>query len=85
MNRATKLTKAFAEFVGERGFEIANEEEIGQQPGEDYKLARQIFRNKQRRAIHLRQKSPRPSQSAVCHSRIYINAGMTDGGGLSVI
>lgn len=25
MNMATKLTKAFAEFVGERGFEIANE------------------------------------------------------------
>ena len=43
---ATKLTKAFAAFVGERGFEIANEDEISQQPGEDYKLARQIFRNK---------------------------------------
>ena len=42
----TKLTKAFAEFVGERGFEIANEDEIRQQPDEDYKLARQIFRNK---------------------------------------
>ena len=46
MNMATKLTKAFAAFVGERGFEIANEDEISQQPGEDYKLARQIFRNK---------------------------------------
>ena len=43
---ATKLTKAFAEFVGGRGFLIANECEISQQPGEDYKLARQIFRNK---------------------------------------
>ena len=42
----TKLTKAFAEFVGGRGFLIANEDEISQQPGEDYKLARQIFRNK---------------------------------------
>lgn len=42
----TKLTKAFAGFVGERGFEIANEGEIRQQPKEDYKLARQIFRNK---------------------------------------
>ena len=39
---ATKLTKAFAEFVGERGLLIANEGEISQQPGEDYKLARQI-------------------------------------------
>ena len=39
---ATKLTKAFAEFVGGRGFLIANEGEISQQPGEDYKLARQI-------------------------------------------
>ena len=32
---ATKLTKAFAAFVGERGFEIANEEEMrleGQTP-----------------------------------------------------
>ena len=28
------------------GFLIANEGEISQQPGEDYKLARQIFRNK---------------------------------------
>ena len=35
---ATKLTKAFAEFVGGRGFLIANEGEISQQPGEDYKL-----------------------------------------------
>ena len=43
---ATKLTKAFAEFVGGWGFLIANEGEISQQPGEDYKLARQIFRNK---------------------------------------
>ena len=43
---SSKLTKAFAAFVGERGFEIANEDEISQQPGEDYKLARQIFRNK---------------------------------------
>ena len=43
---ATKLTKAFAEFVGGRGFLIANEGEISQQPCEDYKLARQIFRNK---------------------------------------
>ena len=43
---ATKLTKAFAEFVGGRGVLIANEGEISQQPGEDYKLARQIFRNK---------------------------------------
>ena len=43
---ATKLTKAFAEFVGGRGFLIANEGEISQQPGEDYKLARQIFGNK---------------------------------------
>ena len=43
---ATKLTKAFSEFVGGRGFLIANEGEISQQPGEDYKLARQIFRNK---------------------------------------
>lgn len=43
---ATKLTKAFAAFVGERGFEIANEDEISQQPRADYKLARQIFRNK---------------------------------------
>ena len=34
----TKLTKAFAEFVGGRGYEG----EISQQPGEDYKLARQI-------------------------------------------
>ena len=42
----TKLTKAFAEFVGGRGFLIANEGEISQRPGEDYKLARQIFRNK---------------------------------------
>ncbi len=42
----TKLTKAFAEFVGERGFEIANADEISQQPEADYKLARQIFRNK---------------------------------------
>ena len=33
----TKLTKAFAEFVGERGFEIANEGEIHQEPDEDYK------------------------------------------------
>ena len=40
---ATKLTKAFAEFVGGRGFLFANEGEISQQPGEDYKLARQIF------------------------------------------
>ena len=46
MKMATKLTKAFAAFVGERGFEIANEDEISQRPGEDYKLARQIFRNK---------------------------------------
>ena len=46
MKMATKLTKAFAAFVGERGFEIANEDEISQQPGEDYKLARQIFRDK---------------------------------------
>ena len=38
----TKLTKAFAEFVGGRGFLIANEGEISQQPGENYKLARQI-------------------------------------------
>ncbi len=44
MKMATKLTKAFAAFVGERGFEIANEAEISQQPGEDYKLAWQIFR-----------------------------------------
>ena len=44
MNMATKLTKAFAEFVGGRGFLIANEGKISQQPGEDYKLARQIFR-----------------------------------------
>ena len=36
---ATKLTKTFAEFVGERGFEIANEEEISKQPGEEYKLS----------------------------------------------
>ena len=43
---ATKLTKAFAEFVGGRGFLIANEDAISQQPGEDYKLARQIFRNR---------------------------------------
>lgn len=43
---ATKLTKAFADFVGERGFEIANESEIHQEPDEDYKLAPQIFRNK---------------------------------------
>ena len=43
---ATKLTKAFSEFVGGRGFLIANEGEVSQQPGEDYKLARQIFRNK---------------------------------------
>ena len=42
----TKLTKVFAEFVGGRGFLIANEGEISQQPGEDYKLARQIFRNR---------------------------------------
>ena len=40
---ATKLTKAFAEFVGGRGFLIANEGEISQQPGENYKLARQIL------------------------------------------
>lgn len=46
MDMATKLTKAFAEFVGGRGFLIANEGKISQQPGEDYKLARQIFRNK---------------------------------------
>ena len=46
LNMATKLTKAFAEFVGGRGFLIANEGEISQQPGEDYKLARQIFRNR---------------------------------------
>ena len=39
---ATKLTKAFADFVGERGFEIANESEIHQEPDEDYKLAPQI-------------------------------------------
>ena len=39
---ATKLTKAFAEFVGGRGFLIANEDEISQQLGEDYELARQI-------------------------------------------
>ena len=38
----TRLTKAFADFVGERGFEIANESEIHQEPDEDYKLARQI-------------------------------------------
>ena len=44
MDMATKLTKAFAEFVGGRGFLFANEGEISQQPGEDYKLARQIFR-----------------------------------------
>ena len=43
---ATKLIKAFEKFVGGRGFLIANEGEISQQPGEDYKLARQIFRNK---------------------------------------
>ena len=36
---ATKLTKTFAEFVGERGFGIANEGEISQQPGGDYKLS----------------------------------------------
>lgn len=42
MKMATKLTKAFAAFVGERGFEIVNEDEISQRPGEDYKLARQI-------------------------------------------
>ena len=41
---ATKPTKAFSKFVGERGFLIANEGKISQQPGEDYKLARQIFR-----------------------------------------
>lgn len=46
LGMTTKLTKAFAEFVGERGGEIANEGEIRQQPDEDYKLARQIFRNK---------------------------------------
>jgi hypothetical protein len=46
MKITTKLTKAFAAFVGERGFEIANEDENSQQPGEDYKLARQILRNK---------------------------------------
>ena len=46
MDMATKLTKSFAEFVGGRGFLIANEGKISQQPGEDYKLARQIFRNK---------------------------------------
>lgn len=44
---SSKLTKDFAEFVGERGFEIANEDEISQQPGENYKLAGPIFRNKQ--------------------------------------
>ena len=44
MKMATKLTKAFAAFVGDRGFEIANEDEISQRPGEDYKLAWQIFR-----------------------------------------
>jgi hypothetical protein len=35
MNITTKLTKAFAAFVGERRFEISNEDEISQQPGED--------------------------------------------------
>lgn len=40
MNMATKLTKAFAAFVGEGG-EIANEDEISQPPVENYKLARQ--------------------------------------------
>ena len=44
---ATKLTKAFAEFVGGRGFLIANEDEISQQPSEDYKLARQISHENQ--------------------------------------
>ena len=39
----TKLTKEFAEFVSGRGVLIANEGEISQQPGEDYKLARQIL------------------------------------------
>ena len=39
---AAKQTKAFAEFVGGRGFLIANEDEISQQPSGDYKLARQI-------------------------------------------
>ena len=34
MKMATKLTKAFAAFVGERGFEIVNEDEISQRPGE---------------------------------------------------
>ena len=43
---SSNLTKAFAEFVGGRGFLIANAGEISQQLGEDYKLARQIFRNK---------------------------------------
>ena len=32
MNMAAKLTKAFAAFVGERGFEIANEDGISQTP-----------------------------------------------------
>ena len=51
----TKLTKAFAEFVGGRGFLIANEDEISQQPGEDYKLARQNSRL-EARSICLSQK-----------------------------
>ena len=52
---ATKLTKAFAEFVGGRGFLIANEGEISQQPGADYKLSRQISRM-EARSICLSQK-----------------------------
>ena len=36
---ATKLTTAFAEFVGGRGFLIANEGEICQQPGGESQAA----------------------------------------------
>ncbi len=41
--KSNKLIKAFADFVGEKGFAIVNADEISQQPNEDYRVARQIF------------------------------------------
>ena len=71
----TKLTKAFAEFVGERGFEIANEGEIRQQPKEDYKLARQIFRNKRTLLPFLTKLAS--ALTVVIASATYMLAGVT--------
>lgn len=41
------LIKDFAKFLDEKGFEIANEAKLGQEPSGNYMFASQIFTNKQ--------------------------------------